>query len=156
MDDLARSRGEQDIRQRRWPILSASSIARMLRFALVGVAATLLYAVIAFALAYVSMLPAAVTSLIAYCTAGVLSYFGHRLFTFKAGGGHARPAARFVGINLLGYAVAAVIPWVLSDRLGYPAAIGIVLVCIVIPAMNYVLFNLFVFREPVADARHAR
>ena len=63
-----------------------------------------------------------------------------------------RSASRFVSVNVLAYGVSAAIPWIVSDWLGYRPAISIAMVCIVIPVMNYLLLNLFVFKRD--DAPH--
>ena len=55
---------------------------RVVRFGLVGIAATALYALIAFLLTFVIPGSAAIASLIAFSLSGVFSYFGHRRFTF--------------------------------------------------------------------------
>ncbi len=126
---------------------------RLVRFGVVGVGATFVYAIVAYILAGVFPRSAALASLIAFSISGVVSYYGHRLFTFKSGGSHARSAPRFVGVNLLAYGFSAAIPWILSDWLGYRPTISIAIVCIVIPVMNYLLLNLFVFKGD--DAPHA-
>ena len=123
---------------------------RLVRFGIVGLAATALYALVAFALTHVLPSSAALASLIAFGISGIFSYCGHRMFTFQASGGHARSASRFAGVNILAYAVAAIIPWIVSDILGYRPVLGFALVCIFIPAMNFVLLNIFVFNEPAA------
>jgi putative flippase GtrA len=118
---------------------------RMVRYGIIGIGATVVYGLTALLFHYVAGIPAVAASFMAYCCAAFLSYFGHRIFTFQDNGKIGRSAPRFIGVNLLGNLVAIGIPWIVSDLLRFPAALSIGLVCIVVPAMSYVLLNFFVF-----------
>ena len=124
---------------------------RIVRFGLVGIAATALYALLAYAFAYLIPWSAGLGSLIAYAISAAFSYLGHRLFTFKNRDTIAGSASRFAGVNVLAYGVSAVIPWAMTDWLGYAPVVSIALVCLVIPAMNFLLLNLFVFKSDAAE-----
>jgi putative flippase GtrA len=124
---------------------------RVVRFGLVGITATALYALIAFLLTFVIPGSAAIASLIAFSLSGVFSYFGHRRFTFQSHDNVKRSASRFACVNAFAYGVSAAIPLIVTDTLAYRPEASIALVCIVIPVMNYLLLNWFVFRGGTAS-----
>lgn len=122
---------------------------RISRFALVGLASTLLYAGLAFGFAQaldgVSMTGA---SLLAYAIAALFSYCGHKYLTFVSVGAHRIELPRFLALTTAGVVVVTLLPAVLSDGLGLSPAAPILLACIVIPVVNYVVLQGWVFREP--------
>ncbi|MCC2095454.1 MAG: GtrA family protein [Hyphomicrobiales bacterium] len=120
---------------------------RVVRFGIIGIGSTLIYALFAVILHYLANVPTVAASFAAFCCGAVFSYFGHRIFTFHDTGRIGRSVPRFIGVNLLGNGIAIGLPWVVSDMLQYPAMLSIVLVCIVVPVMNYVLLKSFVFHK---------
>lgn len=124
----------------------------MVVFATVGIGATLIYFFCATALFYLGVRPAALSSLIAYGMSGACSYLGHRLLTFQSDAPHERTLPRFVLVNVAGYLIAAGIPFLLTDTLRWPPLIATALVCIAVPALNFILLTVFVFWKP-AGAR---
>ncbi|MER8499629.1 GtrA family protein [Mesorhizobium sp. M0208] len=120
---------------------------RPARFLIIGLGATLLYALLAAVFSMgdaVSMRPAS-ASVLAYAIAAVFSYAGHKYFTFVSSGAHRFEAPRFFVLTLLGLAVSFLLPAVLSGILGLQAQIPIVLTCLVIPLVNYVMLRHWVF-----------
>jgi len=117
---------------------------RLSRFAAIGASATLLYA--GLALAFTGLgIAATGASVLAFLLAAVFSYGGHKYVTFVSGGRHAFELPRFLVVSAAGLAVVSVMPAVLTDMLGLPAAVPILLACIVIPAVNYVVLGRWVF-----------
>lgn len=120
---------------------------RMSRFAAIGIIATVLYA--ALALAFTRLGVAATgASVLAFMLAAVFSYAGHKYVTFVSGGRHVFELPRFLVVSAAGLAVVSVMPAVLTGMLGFPAAVPILLACVVIPAINYVVLGRWVFRNP--------
>lgn len=119
---------------------------RIGRFAAIGIASTLLYAALAHGISVLTPLPAAAASLLAFAAGAVFSYFGHRMFTFRSKQSHGQAVSRFAGVNLLAYLVALFVPLVLSDVLGYRPLVSFGAVCVIVPVMNFVLLNVWVFR----------
>jgi putative flippase GtrA len=111
---------------------------RTTRFALVGAAATALYAGLAWFGTERLDLPSPLASLAAYALAALLSYAGHRSLTFASRRRHREAAPRFGGIAAFGYAVAVVAPWLLTDTLDAPPYAAILTTCIVVPVVSYV------------------
>ena len=132
--------------------LSALAPARLRNvswFAVIGASATLLYASLAWAATLALPVPAALASLLAYVAASAASYVGHRRITFRSGRPHRQAAPRFAGLAALGYAIALLAPWLLTDTLGAHPLIAIALTCIAVPVVNAVVLSRAVFGVPL-------
>lgn len=122
----------------------------MSRFALIGIGSTLIYAVCAFFLSRgqgAGPLPAALASVAAYAIAALFSYTGHKYFTFMSGGNHAMELPRFLLLTASGLIVAIVLPGLLTQMLGIPVSIPILLTCVAVPVVNYIVLGRWVFRD---------
>ena len=123
---------------------------RISRFALIGIGSTLIYAVCAFFLSRgqgAGPLPATLASVAAYAIAALFSYTGHKYFTFMSGGNHAMELPRFLLLTASGLIVAIVLPGLLTQMLGIPVSIPILLTCIAVPVVNYIVLGRWVFRD---------
>jgi putative flippase GtrA len=129
------------------------NFARLVRFGSVGIAATLLYAAVAWSLTAGARIGAAPASVLAYGLAGMFSYLGHKRFTFRSSAAHAAEAPKFIVASMLGAGVATAAPLVLTDRLGLPPIVAIAFACVVIPLMNYLILDLLVFARRSAAGR---
>ena len=121
---------------------------RIMRFAVVGGAATLTYAGSALILSYgpvSAILPAVAASFLAYLIAMPVSYFGHKRLTFDSHGDHVLEVPRFLASAALGIAIACLLPLIVVDGLDLAPAVSIVLACILVPATNYVALERWVF-----------
>jgi putative flippase GtrA len=131
-----------------------ANMLRLLHFLLVGGIATLMYALVVTLANIWLPLPASANSLLAYGLSMCVSYAGHRIFTFRSQIAHSHTAPRFIMTGAVGYALAFLIPFGLTDTLGYSSHIATVMSCIAIPLVNYALLSLFVFGDR-RDAAHA-
>ena len=122
----------------------SARIIELARFALVGGSATLLYGAISLALLH-SGVAATASSTLAYCFAGVLSYCGHKFFTFGSRGEHAREAPRFALVNSFGFACALFAPQVATGILHADARWAIGFTCVAVPAFSYFAMKHLVF-----------
>jgi putative flippase GtrA len=119
----------------------------LIRFGLVGSAATALYA----ALASVLMsrewigLSAVRASLAAYVAAALFSYLAHKAVTFMSREPHRTEAPRFLLLAVTGLAVAYCAPALLTGILGLPGIVPVLVTCIVIPVLNLVVLRRWVF-----------
>jgi putative flippase GtrA len=120
--------------------------ARLSRFALVGLASTILYAAITWTVTRELGVPAAVASLFAYALSAMFSYMAHRTFTFRATGRHVESAPVFAGISIVGYLVSTAVPLVLTDMLGAPLGLTILITCLPVPILSYFAMGRFAFR----------
>jgi len=136
----------------------SASTRRVSRFALIGGMATLIYVVLAFVLsggAGPVILPAVAASIAAYAVAAVFSYSGHKYFTFVSGGAHVFEAPRFAALTALGLGISWLVPAVMADGLGLSPAWPIIVTCLVVPVLNYVVLERWVFASRSVDAGRA-
>ena len=117
------------------------------RFALVGLTATGIYAVLAMLLGSWMRDDAgqAAASLVAYGAAAVFSYCAHRIFTFASSGSYRFEIPRFVVLTLSGVTISFIVPLVLAQWLLLPMIIPVAVVCVVIPLLNYIALDRWVF-----------
>ncbi|CCV09984.1 membrane hypothetical protein [Mesorhizobium sp. STM 4661] len=120
---------------------------RVLKFASVGLAATVVYALCAslFASAGSRYLSPATASLAAYAVAAIFSYLGHKFFTFMSAGSHRFEVPRFAVLTGCGLAVAYLLPALLVGQFGLPISVPILLTCILIPVVNFVVLERWIF-----------
>jgi putative flippase GtrA len=117
---------------------------RLSRFAAIGILSTALYAVLALVFNGLG-LEATGASVLAFGLASVFSYTGHKYVTYASGGRHAFELPRFLALSAAGLAVVSMLPALLTGLLGLPAAVPILLACIVVPIVNYVVLGRWVF-----------
>jgi putative flippase GtrA len=114
------------------------------RFAVIGLASTMLYAALAFGFSHMGI-AATEASVLAFLLAAIFSYAGHKYVTFVSGGRHAFELPRFLVLSVAGLAVVSILPAFLTGMLGLPAAVPFLLACVVIPIVNYVVLGRWVF-----------
>jgi putative flippase GtrA len=119
---------------------------RVVTFGSVGLGAACVYFLIAWALSTQGVLPASVASFIAYLASAGFSYLGHKALTFRSSAPHRRELPRFALAGALGYAIAVIVPLVLTDFWRFQPVIAIVIVCIAVPVVNFLLLTFFVFK----------
>jgi putative flippase GtrA len=115
------------------------------RFISVGLLTTALYATLALSASHLG-LTATAASLTAFFITALFSYAGHKYVTFMSGGQHSFELPRFLATSAVGLVVVSFLPAFLSGMLGLPAAVPILAACVVVPAVNYVVFSRWVFR----------
>ena len=124
-------------------------MALISRFALVGIASTLIYALIASGLGvlYGAASNQATLSFLSYAVAAAFSYSAHRYFTFASNGAYRLEIPRFVVVTITGAAISYALPLVAESWLKLPMSASILGVCIVIPAVNFIALNRWVFGD---------
>ncbi len=118
---------------------------RVLRFAMIGLAATLLYAVLAITFEAAFRLGPVPASVLAYGCSAAFSYFGHKFITFLSAGEHRKEAPRFIATALAGFGLATAAPAILTHWLGLPSWVAIAFTCLVIPLVNLLVLDRWVF-----------
>jgi len=126
-------------------------LPRLMRFGVVGVGCAILYAALAWMLTTQGGVAAVPASAAAYAAAGVVSYLGQKLFTFRSDAPHADAAPRFLAVFLVGVAIATAAPLLMTDRLHLPPLAAIVFTCGVVPLINYAVLGRLVFRRAMAS-----
>ncbi|RWM02352.1 MAG: GtrA family protein [Mesorhizobium sp.] len=124
-----------------------ASLKLLARFGSVGIVATILYAalVAVFAGSERIGLGPVQASLAAYAAAAVFSYLAHKFFTFMSAGSHRTEAPRFLLLTATGLAVAYAAPSLLTETFGLPLFVPVLLTCLVIPALNFLMLDRWVF-----------
>ncbi len=114
------------------------------RFGLVGAVSTLLYLGCSELGVRWIGLPVLAANTVAIFVSGAWGYVGHYYLTFRADTAHGTGLARFLVLFGLGYGVSSAIVF-LNQLLGLPPEIGTVTASIVLPVMNFILMQLWVF-----------
>lgn len=117
------------------------------RFAVVGVAATLVHLTCALLARHAGASPLA-ANLAGYVAAVGVSYLGNALWTFRRSAWRGGQLARFVVVSLAGLAANQAITWVLVEQLRWPFWLGLAVVVVAVPALSFVGARLWAFREP--------
>lgn len=120
------------------------------RFGLVGVGATITYAVLALLLERGGV-PVLAGNALAYAAGFGVSYTGHRLWSFQSQTAHTRALPRFavaqaMGLGLNTLIIAALMRLGLSYAQSVPAAV------VAVPAAVYFISKHWAFREPAPSA----
>lgn len=114
------------------------------RFGLVGGLSTVIYVVLSMAGNAWTGLPAELINTIAYCCSGAWGYVGHYHFTFRSDAAHRTGVAKFIVLFWAGYVVSSFLV-LLNESLGLPRPLGPLVATIVLPIMNFVIMQLWVF-----------
>jgi putative flippase GtrA len=122
-------------------------VRRFVRAGSVGIFSLLVYSSLYTTLAEATHLSAVPTSIVAYATAMVVSFIGHKYFTFGSVGNVKTQIFKFVVLQGICLFMTAVITDVIVDMLRWPYGVGILLVDIVIPLLSYLALKLVVFDD---------
>lgn len=114
-------------------------------FAVVGLAATGVHALVALATRRLGADALTATFAGYLCAVGV-SYLGNARFTFGRPALHGRQFGRFLVVSLFGLVANLALTWFLVDRLGWPFRAALALVVIVIPALSFAAARIWAFR----------
>jgi putative flippase GtrA len=119
--------------------------SRIVRFGIVGIVATLVYAaatLLAIEILHMTAVPA---SIIGQLTATGVSYFGHSMFSFAVKTDHKTYFVRFLLILLLTLALNSFVTWLLTDFWRISHRISVAIVTILIPLVNYICSRYWIF-----------
>lgn len=120
-----------------------SDLPRLLRFAGVGIAATLVHMGAALAAVYAGFADQQ-AHLIGFCVAFGVSFWGHFSWTFKSKKAIGQTLPRFCLLAILGYLLSALVLWGLQGAL-MMAELRLVLAICVIPLLSYLAAKYLIF-----------
>ena len=123
-------------------------LRRLFWFVGIGGAATLAYAALAFAMTVQLGWPPALASALAYSACAIATFISHKRLTFQSSAPASGEIKRFALTSVVGYGLAAGLPWLFTQTLHYDPRLAITAVCVLCPALNFVLLSLFVFDAP--------
>jgi len=119
--------------------------ARLLRFGIVGVVATLTHYVLALVMVAVAGLPAQAAHVMGFLAAVPVSFLGHYHWTFRSSVNYSRAARRFFAAAAGAFLVSAMLLEVLNRLTTWDVAATILVCVLVIPGVSYVINRVFVF-----------
>lgn len=131
-----------------------SETGRIVRFGVVGIAATAVYASSTFVAVGILHLSPVRSSIIGQLVATGVSYFGHTLYSFGLKLDHRTYFWRFLLIAAITFIVNGAVTWLMAEALGLSYRATIAIVTILIPIVNYVCNRFWVFLPgllPVAE-----
>lgn len=135
-----------DLAKRLAGFAPGADFARIARFATSGVATTLFYFAVTNLLVMTELAEPVAASVYAYLSAIVVSYRLQSRFTFRLMKDSWTSVSGFLVVSLGGLAISYVTMKLFSEWLGLSYVIGALVVCVLIPVANYVLFSRIVFR----------
>ncbi|GAC1335584.1 MAG: hypothetical protein NVSMB26_20440 [Beijerinckiaceae bacterium] len=125
---------------------SSARARQIVSFGAIGTISTLAYGALASLLTMTVAIPAWTGSGAAYMATSVFAYLFHKRLTFRSNASHREAVPRFVMSNSIGYLIALILPLILTDELHTPPAVAILLTVIIVPILNFLLLDRFVFR----------
>jgi len=123
-----------------------AELARLLRFALVGLSVAGIYAAGYAGLRWGGLAPWAASAL-AFTIAVIWQYVAQGRFTFGVRTGVDHQAARFAATIGLGLVISTVLVGWVAPAAGLAEGAALVLVIVWLPIQNYLLFRLWVYRR---------
>jgi putative flippase GtrA len=127
----------------RFPLLREANL-----FVLVGAAATGCHVAAALAAQAALNLGPLVANLVGYVAAAGVSYLGNALVTFRRPVLSASQMRRFVVVSLTALALNQGIVFACVRGLGWPLALALVPVILVVPASSFVFAKVWAFQRP--------
>lgn len=124
---------------------SLNELGRIIRFGVVGVAATLVYAVVSALANEVFVITPVLASIIGQTASMGVSYFGHSLFSFRVKTNHHSYLWRFLIIAAVTFALNGAVTWLIANVLKLSPRVAIATVTVLIPIVNYICNRFWVF-----------
>ncbi|MDT8344357.1 MAG: GtrA family protein [Thermohalobaculum sp.] len=122
-------------------------IARLVRFALVGVSVALIYYVL-FLWLRSADLARVLASTLAFAVAVAVQYVAQTWWTFGASPARGRYARRFAAMVGTGAILSAVITGILGPAVGASDAVAAAVTVVTLPVFNFVVMSAWVYRDP--------
>ena len=125
------------------------TIFQIFRFGLVGIIATFIHVSVAF-LSEIFGLGFQASNFVGFASAVLFSFLGNKNYTFKAKGKHSAYLTRFFGLSVLNYCASAFIILLVSQSLGYPFALSLFAIVVVLPTLSFLVQKFWIFKsEPL-------
>ena len=122
-----------------------AELRRVARFALVGITVAALYALLFFLFRELGLVRWA-ANFLAFGLAVSFQYVAQTLFTFRAALRSKGQPPKFLATIGLGLMLSTLIAAVLGPALGWPDSVSVLVVTVVLPVTNFLLFRLWVYR----------
>lgn len=122
-----------------------TTVHEILRFGVVGLAASITHVMVALLLIERAGVPLLWANGLAFSVAVFVSYFGNHAWTFRRTAHHSRHFPRFLAIALGGLALNQAIVFFAVEIAGIPYLYAILIVVIVVPGLSFVLSKCWAF-----------
>ncbi len=120
---------------------------QLARAGTVAIVSLLIYSSAYAALAETTHVGAVFVSMIAYATAMVISFVGHKYVTFRAGGNIRNQIFLYVVVHAVCLVVTVLITNLIVNTLHWPYGFAILLVDITVPLISFLALRFVVFEE---------
>jgi putative flippase GtrA len=140
MKDVHRMLRQANLRN--WPL---GRIMTVLRFALVGAASSVAYAVIMMVATSAVGLAPWISSVVAYVSAMIINFPLQRSFTFASTGDVRREGLKYLGVHLANLVVSVAVVHVIADVLQWPVVVSVGAVIVIIPLIQFLVLETWVF-----------
>ena len=121
--------------------------SQLVRFGIVGVAATLTHAAIFVgAIEYLGIL-AVPAVMLAFSVALIVSHLGHHQWTFRSTTSHRESFPRFALVAIFGLGMNTLITWIVVDVLGMWYGIALILGILSVPPLTFLLSRKLVYNS---------
>ncbi|MDF3415490.1 GtrA family protein [Sulfitobacter sp. M57] len=129
-----------------------ATVAQVIRFAGVGVLATLVHVTAALGAAHIFALGAMTANLAGFCAAFLVSLSGHARYTFRVGAPSARHSRRFLALSAVSLALSSAITAV-ATAAGASLTQAMICMALIVPTVSFVGARYWAFSTPprVAD-----
>ena len=124
---------------------------RIVRFGIVGVAATLTHVGVAQLSHVLLSQPPLLANVIGFLVAFAVSYGGHYHWTFESDLPHRRSLPRFLLVSLSAFIVSEFIVWSATGPLGMPMSIAMGAVAIIVPLTSYIVNHAWTFASALPE-----
>lgn len=120
--------------------------ARLSRFSLIGVAATLTYLLVAGLLVLATSIKPTTASFIAYCCGIPVSFYGQSRFTFRVEKSRLSHLLKFAVVTAFGMTISYGSVLLAAALRVHPLA-GVLMAAVAVPIMSFAMMNIWVFCE---------
>jgi putative flippase GtrA len=129
---------------RRFPSLLIE-VGRIVRFRMVGIAATFVYIAAAMVADEWLRLTRVLSAIIGQAASTAISNFGHLHYSFKVKSEHRVFLWRFVLISIVVLSLNVGVSWLVTNALGASHRLAIFVVAVLIPTTNYLCNRFWIF-----------
>jgi putative flippase GtrA len=129
---------------------------RLLRYGVVGGVSAGVYFAVALLFSVALGAPQPVAIAAAFVGSGVVAYLGHYFVTFPGADRHTSAVPRFLVQSVIAYLASVSLAATLQADLGWPRWQALAATVALVPAVNYLVYALWVFRPGRRQAIAAR
>ena len=119
----------------------------IITFGLMGMLSTVVHVLSGLLAHYRAGLSPFNANIVAYCAGFLVSYFGHRNFTFRSPGRISRSMPRFLAIALAGLLMSQAIVWLVVSMAGLAYWFALAVIVMTVPPATYVLGRIWAFSD---------